>query len=95
MVVCLSLEAKLGCGPAFECKYYCSILVQVCYLCFQGEPRGARRKHEKAAGGGLEDKTEVPAGDGEKLPRTGGRPRKEGTPSSEELICCAVPKNCP
>ena len=56
------------------------------YICFKGEPHGARCKHEKAAGGGLEDKAEVPAGDGEKLPWTGGGAREEGTHDTSQLL---------
>lgn len=54
-------------------------------LCFQDEPHGARCEHEKATGRGLKDKTEVPAGDGEKLPWTGGGAGEEGTCTHEKM----------
>lgn len=61
------------------------------YLCVfrygyvQGEPCRAGCEHEKAAGGGLEDETEVLAGYGEKLPWTGGGAREEGRCSMSQL----------
>ncbi|XP_034748996.1 centlein isoform X2 [Etheostoma cragini] len=44
----------------------------------KGEPHRARCEHEKAAGRGLENKTEVSAGDGEKLLWTSGGAGEEG-----------------
>jgi len=55
------------------------------YLCFQSRPHGTRCSHEKAAGGGLEDETEVSAGDGEKLPGADRGAREEGTHRTEQL----------
>lgn len=63
-----------------------TIFVCFClYVCFQDEPHGTRCEHEKAAGGGLEDETEVPAGDGEKLPWTSGGAGEEGTHNTSQL----------
>lgn len=55
------------------------------YVCFQNEPHRARCEHEKAAGGGLEDETEVPAGYGEKLSWAGGGAGEEGIQSISQL----------
>lgn len=75
------------CGCKYLCKihthlyfipYLCVFVVVFCRL--QGEPHRARCDDEEAAGGGLEDETEVPAGDGEKLPWTGGGAGEEGKP---------------
>lgn len=49
------------------------------FFFFQGKSHRARCEHEKAAGGGHEDKAEVLAGDGEKLQRAIGRAGKEGS----------------
>lgn len=68
------------------CVFFCERL----YVSFQDEPRGARCEHEKAAGGGLEDKTEVPAGDGEKLPWTGGGAGEKGTQNTSQ----PTPSSC-
>ena len=66
---------------------YLCVFDVVVFLCFQGEPHGARCDHEEAAGGGLEDETEVPAGDGEKLPWTGGGAGEEGKPQLTPSAC--------
>lgn len=55
-------------------------------LYFEDKPCRAGHEHEKAAGGGPEDEAEVPTGDGEKLPRTGGGPGEEGTQLTADTI---------
>ena len=52
------------------------------FICLQDDSHRARCDHEKAAGGGLEDETKIPAGDGKKLSRTSGGAREEGTHST-------------
>lgn len=52
------------------------------YLCCQDKQCRAGCEHEKAACGGLKDKTKVSAGDGEKLPWAGGGPGEEGIHST-------------
>lgn len=48
------------------------------YSCHQDQPCRAGCEHEKTAGGRLKDEAEVPAGDGEKLSRAGGRAGEKG-----------------
>jgi len=64
--------------------------VCVCVCVCQGEPRRARCDHEEAAGGGLEDETEDPAGDGEELPWTGGGAGEEGKPITAGTVIIVI-----
>lgn len=67
------------------CVLPCVYLAQK-FSNFKDKPCRAGHEHEKAAGGGPEDKAQVPTGDGEKLPWTGGGPGEEGTQLTADTI---------
>lgn len=84
MQVCLYISVNIfvECILIHALYHICIVSCVHFYLCLQDESHRARCDHEKAAGGGLEDETKIPAGDGEKLSRTSGGAREEGTHST-------------
>ena len=75
--LCTTVNSCFKCALIYA-SYNICVVVFIVNFGFQGEPHRARCEHEKAAGGGPEDETEVPAGDGEQLPWTGGGSGEKG-----------------
>lgn len=87
---CLSVEAERGCGPAFECKYACTVLVNYAFRTSHAE-RDANMKRQL-----VEDlKTRLKFLQEMEKSYRGQVEDLEKKVQPAQMICCPVLKNCP